>query len=299
MPTPQLDIFAGMDGWQQAAIARQRQFAAESAAEQALRPSLAAGVDGWCSMCAAPRRFFCPELAAGGATAETLPLRESLHCRQCRCNARQRAAMAVLQDAMPDIDERRLYLSEHASSMYLATRRRVRRVSGSEYAGRLRRLRLSAWLWRHGVPEWVRHADITALPFAPGGLDAILSLDVLEHVFDYRTALGEFARVLRPGGCCVLTVPFYCGQARSEVLAQVDGKGCIRHLKTPEYHGDPLGGGGFGQRGHGRGVLCFHHFGWDLLDAIRAAGFRSAEAVRIGDPAFALPQPQWVLRATR
>jgi hypothetical protein len=44
-------------------------------------------------------------------------------------------------------------------------------------------------------------------------------------------------------------------------------------------------------------VLCFHHFGWDLLDAMRESGFAEAEALRIADPERGLPEPQWVLRA--
>ena len=59
--------------------------------------------------------------------------------------------------------------------------------------------------------------------------------------------------------------------------------------QPPEYHGDPLGGG----------VLCFHHFGWDLLDAMRECGFAEAEALRVRDPERGLPEAQWVLRARR
>ncbi len=39
-----------------------------------------------------------------------------------------------------------------------------------------------------------------ALPFASGALDAVLLADVLEHLDDYRQALAEASRVLRPGG---------------------------------------------------------------------------------------------------
>ena len=47
------------------------------------------------------------------------------------------------------------------------------------------------------------------------------------------------------------------------------------------------------------GVLCFHHFGWDLLEALREAGFAGAEAVRVRDPAQGLPAAQWIIRARR
>jgi SAM-dependent methyltransferase len=49
--------------------------------------------------------------------------------------------------------------------------------------------------------------DVTALPFADATFDIVLLLDVLEHVRDERAALAQIARVLRPGGSLILTVP--------------------------------------------------------------------------------------------
>jgi SAM-dependent methyltransferase len=50
-------------------------------------------------------------------------------------------------------------------------------------------------------------ADVCALPFADGGVDAAVSANMLEHVPDDRAALRELARVLRPGGRAALVVP--------------------------------------------------------------------------------------------
>jgi SAM-dependent methyltransferase len=46
-----------------------------------------------------------------------------------------------------------------------------------------------------------------ALPFADGAFDAVICSEVLEHLDDYPAALAEIARVLRPGGRFVATVP--------------------------------------------------------------------------------------------
>lgn len=54
-------------------------------------------------------------------------------------------------------------------------------------------------------------ADATALPFGDGTVDAITALNVLEHVTDDRRALREIRRVLMPGGCAVLVVPWNPG----------------------------------------------------------------------------------------
>ena len=60
---------------------------------------------------------------------------------------------------------------------------------------------------RHAV-RWVRlEPRWQALPFAEGGLDAVVSASVLEYVPDPAAVLAECARVLRPGGVLVCTVP--------------------------------------------------------------------------------------------
>lgn len=50
-------------------------------------------------------------------------------------------------------------------------------------------------------------ARATALPADSGCFDAVLALDVIEHLDDDAGALAEMHRVLRPGGVLVLNVP--------------------------------------------------------------------------------------------
>ena len=49
--------------------------------------------------------------------------------------------------------------------------------------------------------------DGTRLPFADGTFDRVIASEVLEHIADDAAALGELARVLRPGGTMAVTVP--------------------------------------------------------------------------------------------
>ncbi|MCW2982597.1 MAG: rRNA guanine-N(1)-methyltransferase [Conexibacter sp.] len=50
-------------------------------------------------------------------------------------------------------------------------------------------------------------ADVCHLPVEDGTVDAVLSANLLEHVPDDVGALGEFFRVLKPGGIAAIIVP--------------------------------------------------------------------------------------------
>ncbi len=65
-----------------------------------------------------------------------------------------------------------------------------------------------AFCRRRGCRD-VRRVPEAGLPFAEGEFDAVLSLDVLEHIADDRAALREYLRVARPGGVLLVTVPAY------------------------------------------------------------------------------------------
>ncbi len=51
--------------------------------------------------------------------------------------------------------------------------------------------------------------DIHDIPFEAESFDAVLCNHVLEHVNDDLRAMGEIARVLKPGGYAILLVPFF------------------------------------------------------------------------------------------
>lgn len=52
-------------------------------------------------------------------------------------------------------------------------------------------------------------ADAMRLPFRSNAFDALIALDLLEHLPDDRAALCEFFRVLKPGGYVFALVPAY------------------------------------------------------------------------------------------
>lgn len=50
----------------------------------------------------------------------------------------------------------------------------------------------------------LQRGDLLDLPFSDESVDAVVCWGVLMHIPDLKTALGELARVVRPGGCLVL-----------------------------------------------------------------------------------------------
>lgn len=58
-----------------------------------------------------------------------------------------------------------------------------------------------------GAEADVKEGDALALPFADGEFDRIVAAEVLEHIPADIQAIGELARVLRPGGTMAVSVP--------------------------------------------------------------------------------------------
>jgi 2-polyprenyl-3-methyl-5-hydroxy-6-metoxy-1,4-benzoquinol methylase len=80
------------------------------------------------------------------------------------------------------------------------------RVTGCDIAPAMLRQAAMADV-RHAV-RWVQLEPCwQALPSAGGSLDAVVSASVLEYVPDPGAVLAECARVLRPGGVLICTVP--------------------------------------------------------------------------------------------
>ncbi len=246
----------------------------------------AASMPGVCTLCALATRFRIVSL-------DRPNWREDLVCESCGLYSRIRLALTLFERLVRGSSDPIVYLTEQASPTYAWLRRRYRRTIGSDYVhdGESRE-RLQTYLDHLLKPDRVpvRHEDATALRLSNASVDAVLSFEVLEHVADHRAALGEFARVLRPGGLLLISVPFAHGHAESILRARRTEDGRIEHLVEPEYHGDPAANAG---------CLAFHTFGWDLLDHIRASGFSDVALVDAWSPSLGILGRSGVIEARR
>ena len=187
--------------------------------------------------------------------------RERLLCPICHLNNRMRAVVHLLEhDSL--VQKKNIYITEQMTHLYLSLEQRYPGLVGSEYLGPEFD---SGYIREDGI----RHEDMTQLSFKDASFDSILSFDVLEHVPDYRTALTECARCLKPdGGELFLTMPFLLNSEETLVRASLLPDGEIEHICTPEFHGDPIN--------PSEGILCFYHYGWDVLETLREVGFANS-----------------------
>jgi hypothetical protein len=188
--------------------------------------------------------------------------RERLVCPSCQLNNRTRACIHFLNESLLCKKAHSIYITEHVTPLYAMLTSRYPDLTGSEYLG-------------DKIPlgsineQGVRNESITRLSFNDNSYDFILSFDVFEHVPEFPKALRECLRCLNKGGTLLFTVPFINTLEDNLVRATIDTNGDTIHLLEPEYHGDPV---------NDAGCLCYYHFGWNLLEEMRAVGFFEVKA---------------------
>lgn len=216
---------------------------------------------GLCPICECPTTF--------KATGPWL--RETLLCDPCpkqmgRSVPRERALALVLKTLRPNWRDLAIHESSPArrgASEML--RRECRQYVASQYLPDQPRGQM--------IGGW-RNEDLEAQSFPDAAFDVVVSLDVMEHVFDPARAFREIYRTLKPGGLKICTFPLYKHQAdaldkRAEVRA-----GQVVHLAEPEYHGNPVSA---------RGSLVTYHYGYDIHAQIAAWAPFDVSVVRLAN----------------
>ncbi len=75
--------------------------------------------------------------------------------------------------------------------------------------------------------------DVTAIPVRDAGYDAVFDFGIIHHVPDWRRAIGEVARVLRPGG------RFYGEEIYRRVITHGLWRRLVRHPQFDRFdHGE-------------------------------------------------------------
>lgn len=248
-------------------------------------------VKGFCIPCEKEVNFKV-DMRAGGREENGLFFpnwRERLICHSCRMSNRQRLiATLVMQQLKACSTGQDVYLMEQITPLYkwVSNKFRNHTIVGSEYFGAKYQggkivgfLDYQAPLKLRNLPNTIRqnlilidamlemggirHEDITRLSFSDASLDLIVSNDVFEHVPDPLATFRECARVLRPGGMILATIPFHSNRDISIVRAKLEVTD-VHHLLPAMYHGNPVSADG---------SLVFTDFGWDMIQNLLGTGF--------------------------
>ncbi len=187
-------------------------------------------------------------------------------CIRCGSMPRWRAMMFVLDRRFPRWRD----LQMHECGAGGLTTAKFRRESSGGYSG-------SRYLV-HEIPRGesigndMSCQDIERLTFPDASFDLFITQDVLEHVLRPDRAMAEIARVLRPGGAHVYTVPIVHG--RRTLVRAVPSESGIEYLLPPEYHG--------GLRDLERSLVV-REWGDDFGHFVSMNGGLSTEFVRLED----------------
>lgn len=169
-----------------------------------------------------------------------LPTRDNHRCSNCRSMQRQRDVAQIIVDEFGRglvLDLRSLVVSGllDGVDVYEVGIR-------GPIAARLNRLPryVSSYFWDDVTPgdhrDGVQCQDLRCLTFGDGSFDLVVSLEVFEHVFEADKVVSEIARVLKPGGLHIFSVPVrYPFPAASEVRAEIV-EGEIVHRMPERYH---------------------------------------------------------------
>ena len=262
-PKLRLHSFSSMKQFQESAASTDH--ATLRSAEYALIEGEAEFIlDGYCYVCDSHSGFFVDLAYTGDADDDGVVVpnwRERLVCPHCNLNNRMRAVIHIMELLGRAEKTDRIYITEQMTYLFQKLQERYELLVGSEFLG-------EQFESGESNEQGIIHQDMTQLSFEDEAFDHILSFDVIEHIPDYAAALRECARCLRSGGCLLLSAPFRIDQSETLVRASIDDKGQVVHLLQPEYHGDPTD--------PDRGILCYYHFGWDILCKLKQAGFEES-----------------------
>ncbi|HAE27991.1 MULTISPECIES: class I SAM-dependent methyltransferase [Hyphomonas] len=195
-------------------------------------------------------------------------LRDHLHCPSCQSVPRERALMRVIDLYMPDYLKKVIHESSPGG-------RGISIKFGHNCPN---------YSYSHFFPDiplgsvhrerGERCESLETLTFEDNSIDLFITQDVMEHVFDPAAAFREIARVLKPGGMHILTVPLVNKCNPTERRAERYADGTINHVAEPSYHGNPI---------DNKGSLVTMDWGYDILNFIRETSGLSAHMITIDE----------------
>ena len=146
--------------------------------------------------------------------------------------------------------------------------RKFREIHGTEISA----IRVGTAMKKLGTGGCITKASALYLPYKSASFDAVLLLDVIEHLTDVRGAIRESYRVLKPGGQLLIATPNIAFALRR--LSLMTGR-----FPATSQANEGLGSqrDGLIDGGH------FHYFTFSMVQhLVSEAGFRETKMTAVG-----------------
>lgn len=157
-------------------------------------------------------------------------LRDHYRCDRCGSIPRNRALVNALNVFCPEWKNLVMHESSPSGPLSDYLKSNVTKYTASQYYP--------------DVPKGhyegdMRSEDLSRLTFESDVFDLLITSDVFEHVIEPAAAFKEIARVLKPGGMHVFTMPYYPSIETSVQRAQLVGNEVVL-LEEAVHHQNPI-----------------------------------------------------------
>lgn len=157
-------------------------------------------------------------------------LRDHFICSHCRSFPRQRALMSAIAKYYPDWRNRLIY--ESSTSFKRGVSPRLKEECSYYTTSQFYpNLKLGEIVDDHS------NQSLESLTYDDNTFDLVITQDVMEHVNDPEKAFKEIARILKPIGRHIFTVPMINRFKKSERWAYINKKGEPEFIDNPDFHG--------------------------------------------------------------
>lgn len=157
-------------------------------------------------------------------------LRDSYFCNRCRSIPRQRALIDTINTFAPNWRRSTIHESSPCGSSSDYIKNNCKNYTESQF---FKNIEHGTFL--HGT----RCENLECMTFDDETFDIFITQDVFEHVLNPNLAFSEIARVLKPGGMHIFTMPWYPNLTESVQRAKQNGDS-IDFIEPPIYHGNPI-----------------------------------------------------------
>ncbi len=213
-----------------------------------------ASYPGICNICGTKGEFI---------RGEGRSVRESFACPGCRAALRYRDQAALIVDEFAR--GRAIFLRNLVSSGMLNELAIFEAALRGPFVNAFKGLKgyVQTYFWPDRPlgeigADGVRNEDLTRLTLPANSFDLVITSDVMEHLYDIRSAFSEIARVLKPGGVHIFSIPndWPFPERTEPRVALVDG--VEEHIKPARHH----------VSGDGTPCLVYYDYGADIVDII-------------------------------